>query len=378
MSYLAAIWPYIVPFLVVITVLVFVHELGHYLVARWNGVRVEVFSIGFGPELFGWTDKVGTRWKFSLIPLGGYVRMLGDQDESSRPGETFEALSAEERNASLHAKTPWQKIAVSIAGPAANYIFAILVLCVLYATAGQKYLSTEISSVVQDGAAQKAGLQAGDRIVRVDHTPVKTFTDVQTIIRDHPGLPMEIEFIRQEQNLSLVITPDVQELKDGLGRVKKIGALGIARSGVEAFEKLSFGEAVHASFKDTWTLTVGMLEGIWQIVIRERSTEELGGPLRIAKIAGDVAQSGIVNLIWLMALLSINLGLINLFPIPMLDGGHVVFYFAEAIRGKPLSAKVVDFAYRFGLAFIVGLMLLSFWNDLLHLGVVKWVVGLWS
>ncbi|MBN9565540.1 MAG: RIP metalloprotease RseP [Alphaproteobacteria bacterium] len=378
MTAITGIIPYLVPFLVVITILVFVHEMGHYLVARWNGVRVEVFSIGFGPELFGWTDRVGTRWKFSLIPLGGYVKMYGDLDAASRPNADVKEMSQEDKALTLHAKKPWQRIAVAAAGPAANYIFAVILLFGLYLVIGQRYLPADISEVLPNTAAANAGLMKGDVIRQINGQTIDNFKDLEVIISSNPGQKLSITIDRQGQTHHVDATPDQKEIKDRFGRVRHVGSLGIARAMTPNFKMLSMKEAAIASFVDTYQVSAGMLHGIWQIIIGERSSEELGGVLRIAKISGEVAQSGLANLLWLMAFLSINLGLINLFPIPMLDGGHIMLHLVEVMTGKPVNEKVQEFAFKVGFSIVIAVMVLAMWNDLMHLGVVKWFLGLWG
>lgn len=378
MDNLIGVLPYIFPFLAVITILVFVHEMGHYLVARWNGVRVEVFSIGFGPEIFGWTDRAGTRWKFSLIPLGGYVRMYGDLDEASQPDQEIKRMSAAERAQTLHGKKPWQKIAVAAAGPAANYVFAIVVLFALYVSVGERYLPPEISGIVAGGAAEQAGIQKGDVVTKVNHTPIKAFAELESAVRESPSKPLTLEIERAGKLITLAVTPAAKELVDRFKNTRHVGVLGISRSGAHLYNQLSAPDAMYAAGRDIVSMSESMLAGLWQIIIGERSADELGGVLRIAKLSGDVAQSGMGNLVWLMVFLSVNLGLINLFPIPMLDGGHILIYTIEAVRGKVLGEKAQEFIFKIGFFFVAGVMVLSLWNDLMHLGIVKWICGLWG
>ena len=368
---------YVLPFLVVITVLVFVHEMGHYLVARWNGVKVEVFSIGFGPELLGWTDRVGTRWKLSLVPLGGYVRMYGDEDAASRPTKGVKNLPKSKET--LHTKKPWQRIAVFFAGPGANYLFAIVVLFALYATSGQRHVPAEVSDVVPHSAAVKAGLRKGDLITKADGHTIHSFHDFQDYIVDHPGVAVTLDVTRKGKSIQLTATPDAKEMKDRFGRVKKMGALGVMKGMTPVYQKLSLPEAALAAVRDTWGLSVRTLHDVGQMIMGLRSSEELGGVLMIAKISGMAAQSGVESLIWLMALLSINLGLVNLFPIPMLDGGHIFLCLIEVIRGKPVSERVQDMAFRVGFVIVMAIMVFSLWNDLSHhLGVITWIKGLFG
>ncbi|HZL58158.1 MAG TPA: RIP metalloprotease RseP [Stellaceae bacterium] len=367
---------YIVPFLVVLTVLVFVHELGHYLVARWNGVRIEVFSIGFGPEIFGWNDKVGTRWKFSAIPLGGYVKMFGDADPASRasPHDLAE-MTPEERAGSFHHKRLMQRVAVVTAGPAANFIFAIVALALLFATVGQPYTPAEIGRVQPGSAAEAGGLQPGDVIQSIDGKPIDRFEEVQREVRLDDGTPMRLTLLRGTQQLTVSVTPRVTAVTDRFGNQHNFGLLGIERNGVD-YVRRNPADALWRAGMETLNLTTGTLTAVWQMIIGARPADEIGGPLRIAQMSGEVAQGGVVALIWFMAVLSVNLGLINLFPVPILDGGHLLFYAAEAVRGKPLGQRAQEYGFRVGLALVLTLMVFATWNDLVHLRVIEFLKGL--
>jgi regulator of sigma E protease len=375
MGFLTGGLEYIVPFLVVLTVLVFVHELGHYLVARWNGVRVEVFSIGFGPELFGWHDRAGTRWKLSAVPLGGYVKMFGDADPASMPGDILQDMTEREKEFSFHHKRLPQRAAVVAAGPVANFLFAIAVLAALFATVGQPFTPPEVGQVQPGSAADKSGIKPGDVILSIDGERVERFEDVQRAVRLNPGAPMTVTLRRGDNDLTLNVTPQVTELTDRFGNRHQIGLLGIGRSGVD-YVRRDPASAVSRAAGETLNLTTGTLKAVWQMVIGTRTTDELGGPLRIAQMSGEVAQGGVVALLLFMAVLSVNLGLINLFPIPVLDGGHLLFYAAEAIRGKPLGQRAQEYGFRLGLALVLTLMVFATWNDLVHLRVVEFLKGL--
>ena len=367
---------YIVPFLVILTVLVFVHEFGHYAIARWNGVRVEVFSIGFGPEMFGWWDRAGTRWKFSTIPLGGYVKMFGDSDASSGlPAPGLARLAPAERDVSFHYKRLGQRAAIVVAGPAANFLFAILLLAILFMTYGQPFTPAEVGQVQPGSAAEQGGIQPGDVILSIDGRTVQRFEDVQQVVRLNPNVPMTVVVRRDGQEQTLHVTPSRTELTDRFGNHYQIGLLGIARSGME-YVKRDPATALIQAGTETWDLSVSTMKALWQIIIGTRATDELGGPLRIAQMSGEVAQGGIVAVLWFMAVLSINLGLINLFPVPVLDGGHLLFYAAEAVRGKPLGQRAQEYGFRIGLALVLTLMVFATWNDLVHLRIVEFVKGL--
>lgn len=356
-------------FVVILTVLVFVHEFGHYFIARRNRVRIEVFSIGFGPELFGWWDRAGTRWKFSTIPLGGYVKMFGDSDASSgMPVAGLSRLAPAEREVSFHYKRLGQRAAIVAAGPIANFLFAIVLLSALFMTYGQPFTPPEVGQVQPGSAAEQAGILPGDVITEIDGRAVQRFEDIQQAVRLNPNVPMTVIVRRDGREQTLRVTPSRTELTDRFGNHYEIGLLGIARSGVE-YVKRDPATAVVQAGTETWDLTAGTLQALWQMIKGTRGTDELGGPLRIAQMSGEVAQGGIVAVLWFMAVLSINLGLINLFPVPVLDGGHLLFYAAEAIRGKPLGQRAQEYGFRIGLALVLTLMVFATWNDLLHLGI---------
>jgi regulator of sigma E protease len=367
---------YIVPFLFVLTVLVFVHEFGHFFVARRNGVRVDVFSIGFGPELFGWNDRAGTRWKFSAIPLGGYVKMFGDSDVASGlPAAGLARMNPAERDVSFYYKRLGQRAAIVAAGPAANFIFAIVVLALLFMTFGQPFTPAEVGQVQSGSAAAEAGIKPGDVIVGINGSAVHSFEDVQQDVRLNPGTPMTIVVRRDGHDVRVQATPKKSELTDRFGNHYEIGLLGIAHKGID-YVRRNPATAVIQAGQQTWDLSASTLKAMWQIAIGVRGTDELGGPLRIAQMSGDVAQGGAVPIIWFMAVLSINLGLINLFPVPVLDGGHLLFYAAEAVRGRPLGQRAQEFGFRIGLALVLSLMVFATWNDLVHLRIVEFVRGL--
>jgi regulator of sigma E protease len=367
---------YVVPFLVVLTVLVFFHELGHYLVARWNKVRIETFSIGFGPELFGWTDRVGTRWKVSAIPLGGYVKMFGDADPASMalPDEEIAQMTEAEKAVSFHHKRLMQRVAVVAAGPIANFIFTLVVLALLFATVGQPFTPAQVGKVQVGSAADAGGLKAGDTIVGIDGSAIHRFEDIQQAVRLDDGKPLAITIQRNGKDLTLSITPRVTTVTDRFGYSHRFPLLGIERQGVN-YVRRNPVEAVWRAGQETGNLITGTLTSVWQMIIGARPADEIGGPLRIAQMSGEVAQGGVVALMWFMAVLSVNLGLINLFPIPVLDGGHLLFYFAEALRGRPLGARAQEYGFRLGLAVVLTLMVFATWNDLVHIGILKFLKG---
>lgn len=357
---------WVIPFVVVLSVLVFVHELGHYLVARACGVRVETFSIGFGREIVGWTDRAGTRWKVSLIPLGGYVKMFGEMDfdeADDRP-----VLTADEKAVSFHHKSLGRKAAIVAAGPAANFLFAILALLGLFLAAGEPVPLAVVGSVQADSAAAAAGFQPGDRISDIDGEPVVWFDDIRRIVAVRPDTALHFEIVRDGASITLIATPKRQMATTADGQRREIGVVGI-RPDLKSvgYRNLEPLQAVGAAFERTFGLTVQIVSTLGEIVTGSRSASELGGPIRIAQLSGQVAEDGLINLIFFMAALSVNLGLINLLPVPMLDGGHLLFYGFEAVRGKPMNPRVLEYCFRIGLAFVLLLMVFATWNDIVNL-----------
>ena len=362
---------YVVPFLFILTVLVFVHEMGHYWVARRNGVLVQVFSIGFGPEIYGWTDNSGTRWKIGAVPLGGYVKMFGEvatAEDEERP------LTEAEIAVSFSHKTLRQRAAIVAAGPIANFLFAIVVLAALFGIAGNPRPLAGVGSVQPGTAAAEAGIVPGDRILGIDGETVTWFEDLRRIVSAAPGRRLDIVAARGDGEIALQATPKAHQVADGAGGTKTIGLLGVAPDPDQiGYERQNPIAATWMAVERTFGLSTRILSYVGEVIIGSRTSEELGGPIRIAQLSGEMAQGGAVNLILFMAALSINLGLINLFPIPMLDGGHLTFYLFEAIRGRPLNQRVQEYGFRFGLILVLLLMLFATWNDLVHLKVFEFI-----
>ncbi|MDE1968181.1 MAG: RIP metalloprotease RseP [Alphaproteobacteria bacterium] len=378
MSFLSGGVGYVVPFLVVLTVLVFVHELGHYLVARWNKVRIETFSIGFGPELFGWTDRVGTRWKVSAIPLGGYVKMFGDANSASMgvPEEEIAQMTEAEKAVSFHHKRLMQRVAVVAAGPAANFIFAIVVFAAVFATVGEAITTPVIGQIQPNSVAAASGFASGDIIAQIDGRRIATFDDIVTAVRLNIGTPMTFVVKRDGAEKTLTATPRVTQVTDRFGFEHRYPVLGIVgRAG--AHVRLSPPVAVLHAVEQTNTIASTNLIAVWQMIIGARPADDVHGPLGIALLSGEVAKAGLLNLIGLMAGLSISLGLINLFPIPVLDGGHLLFYAAEALRGRPLGPRAQEYGFRMGLAVVLTLMVFATWNDVAQIGprVIAFIKG---
>ncbi len=362
---------YLIPFLFVLTTVVFFHELGHFLVARWCGVKIKAFSIGFGPELIGFNDRHGTRWKISAIPLGGYVKFLGDEDAASTPDRaTLDALSEEERRDTFFGKPLWQRAAIVAAGPFANFLLAIAIFAVIFTIYGREVTTARVDQVVPGSAAEKAGFKTGDLILSIDGSRIDTFNDLQRIVSTSADLPLVVVVDRGGQNLSLQATPERREVTDRFGNVHRIGQLGLSRDATGAnvkTERYAFPEAVLMGARETWFVIDRTFAYIGGLFAGRESTDELGGPIRVAQVSGQVATLGFAALVNLAAVLSVSIGLLNLFPVPMLDGGHLLFYAIEAIRGRPLSARAQDISFRIGLAAVVMLMLFTTWNDIIHL-----------
>lgn len=468
METVADIWNTVWPFLIILTVIVFVHELGHYLIARWNKVRVEVFSIGFGPELFGLTDRKGTRWKFSALPLGGYVKFFGDANAASAPDEEPAELTPEERAVSFHHKKVGQRFMVVLGGPLGNFALAIVLFAILFGTIGQSYTPPEINrvvpgspaaeaglepgdtilsidgeavdryedlqiaveqntgtplrlivgrdgreidvlvtpalvereqlgrtyqagyigaertilaqigSVMSDSAAEDGGLAVGDKIVSIDGQPITRFDELRTIVQQSAEKPLTFKVLRDGQELTLSITPRLVEQDDGSGNIVQIGQLGVTPLIETSLRKLDPASAVWAGITQTISTTGATLTAVGQMIAGSRSTDDLGGPIGIAQMSGRVAQEGFVAVIFFMAVLSINLGLINLFPVPVLDGGHLIFYVYEFIFGRPVKPKVQEIGFRIGFVLVIALMVWVTSKDLIRLGVVSFFKGLIS
>ena len=365
----------IVSFLLVIGPLVFVHELGHYLVARWCGIGAETFSIGFGHEIVGWTDKRGTRWKVGWLPLGGYVKFAGDMNAAGMPSDDWLMLPAEERARTFQAKPVWQRFLVVAAGPVTNFLFAIVGFMVLFASFGELTSPPVIDGVEHGTPAASAGLRAGDRIVSIDGTPIEDFDDVAQYVVIRPDQRMELIIERDGQQTTLPISTKSEIRKDPFGNQARIGILGV-RSGPLVFTKVPVAELPEKAVKLTADRLKMIVVTLKQLILGERSVHELGGPLKVAQISGQQASLGWVALLNLMAFISINLGFINLLPVPMLDGGHLLFYVIEGVRRRPLKAKSQEWAFRAGLAALLMLMLMVTFNDLASFGLWSRLGGL--
>lgn len=369
MEFLGDVGLEIVAFLAVLTALVYVHEWGHYWVARKNGVRVEVFSIGFGPEVYGWTNAAGTRWKISAIPLGGYVKMFGEGETVETEKGEERALTEEERAVSFAHKTLGQRSAIVLAGPMANFIFAAIVFAALAGIVGSPTPLAGVGSVSPDSPAAAAGFEPGDRIAAIDGEQVVYFSDLQRIVGASPEQELEIAVVRadgSDEVLSAVPERIVNEEGEAIGRL----GIGPDANQVE-YQRENPVSAIWFGIERTGAMIVAILDYVGDLFSGAQGTDGLGGPLRIAQISGEMAADGLVPLIIFAAALSVNLGLINLFPIPMLDGGHLVFYAVEAVLGRPLNERAQEYGFRFGLILVLVLFVFVTWNDLEHRGVFE-------
>ncbi|MDE2462816.1 MAG: RIP metalloprotease RseP [Alphaproteobacteria bacterium] len=358
-------------FVFVITVVVFFHELGHFLVARSCGIGVEAFSIGFGPEIVGWTDRHGTRWKISFIPLGGYVKFLGDAGPASTPDrELIARMSPAERALLFQAKPLWQRAAVVAAGPAANFLLAIVIFAATFMFVGREVIRPVVGAVEAHSAAAAAGLKPGDVITRVDGEPVHTFSDLQAVISISPGRTMSMQIDRDHRVVRLQITPRLTQVTDRFGNVQQIGLIGvrprITRADIEILHYGPVG-ALRESVRQCWFVVDSTMTYLWRMVLGHENATQLTGPVGIAQVSEQVAAIGFLALVNLAALISVSIGLLNLFPIPILDGGHLLYYGVEAVLGRPLGARAQDVGFRVGLAVMLGLMVLATWNDLVRL-----------
>ena len=353
-------------FLFVITLVVFFHELGHFLVARFFGVTVEVFSVGFGKEIFGWTDRRGTRWRVSWLPIGGYVKFAGDADAASRPDlAAAAAMTEEQRKGALLLKPLYQRAWVAAAGPIANFILAIVILTALYLQVGHTTITPLVGAVTPGGPASVAGIKPGDLITSIDGTAINDFQQLHETIPMSGGSTLALGIRRAGQDLTLSVTPRLMQTRDELGNSSNQMVIGILSDPKAQVRHERYGPvtALTAACSQTWNIVRGTILGVGQMLTGHASMDQLKGPVGIAKITRQVASVGFLALINLAAILSVSIGLVNLFPIPLLDGGHLLYYACEAVLGRPLSERIQEFGFRLGLILVLGLVLLTTWND---------------
>src|SRR5262249_53418452 len=361
----------IIGFLFVLTVVVFFHEFGHFLVARWCGVGVKAFSIGFGPEIYGFTDKYGTRWKVSWIPLGGYVKFIDDENVASASGrKTLERLSPEERRQSFQEKPLAARAAVVAAGPIANFVLAIAIFTAIFALFGERITAAKVDVVNAGSAAALAGFMVGDKVISIDGQAIDSFGEMQRIVGMSPNQPLHFTVERSGKFVDITATPELKTITDRFGNEMRMGLLGIQRSASAndwTLKRHDLPTAFVMAVKECYFVVSRSLGYLYDVVTGRESADQLGGPIRIAQVSGQVASAGFVALLNLAAIVSVSIGLLNLFPIPMLDGGHLLFYSIEAIRGRPLSESTQEIGFRIGLVFVLILMICATWNDLIHL-----------
>ena len=361
---------YVVPFVVVLGILVFVHELGHFAVARMCGVKVDVFSIGFGKELWGRRDRQGTYWKIAAVPLGGYCQFLGDDDASSAGDGKASELSDEEKKFTFQYQSPAKKLVIALAGPMSNYLFAILIFAGIFFFLGKINFPPVVGEVFENSAAAKAGIVANDRILTINGNKIDSFDDIRKEVDLTVGNEVVVELLRDGREIRLQFPLTEMEVPEANGEMTKRPMLGVKSVNVIELdhEKLSLPQSLKEAFLEAWNVTEATLRGVGQMVTGKRSGEEIGGIIRIAEMSGDISkQNGILDLVVFMALLSINLGLINLFPIPVLDGGHIVIYLAEIAVGKEINTQIKDALFKVGFSLIIALMIFATWNDFVRL-----------
>jgi regulator of sigma E protease len=362
---------YLVPFLFVLSLVVFFHELGHFLVARWCGVKILAFSIGFGPELLGFYDRYGTRWRIAAIPLGGYVRFLGDENAASVPDRShLSGMDTSERKQSLVFQPVLKRAAIVAAGPFANFLLAVVIFAGIFMIYGTQTMSARVDAVQPGSPAAAAGFKPGDLVVAIDGQKINDFADMQRIVADSAGKTLDIAVKRGASQVELKATPQLQQNKDVFGNVERIGLLGIKRSptpGELKYQPVSPPRAVWMAIHETWDVVDQTLSYVGGVIAGHKSANQLSGPIGIARIVGQAATISFGFFLQIAGVISVSIGLINLFPIPMLDGGHLLFYLIEALRGRPLSEKAQEVGFRIGFAIVVMLMIFATFNDIVHL-----------
>ena len=362
---------YVIPFLFVLTIVVFFHELGHFVVARWCGVKVLTFSIGFGRELLGFNDRHATRWKISAIPLGGYVKFFGDDNAASVPDQSaLSSMTEAERQVSFVHQNVAKRSAIVVAGPLANFLLAVAIFASLFMIYGKQSTAARVDTIQAGSAAEAAGFKPGDLVLAINGRPVESFSDMQRIVSTSAGETLSILVERGGEQLTLKAVPALKEVKDSFGNVHRIGVLGISRSLASddlKHQPVAPLKALGLGGQETWFVIERTLSYIGGVFSGREAADQLGGPIRIAQVSGQVASAGFPALMHLAAVLSVSIGLLNLFPVPLLDGGHLLFYAIEAVRGRPLSERAQEMGFRIGLAIVVMLMIFATFNDIVHI-----------
>lgn len=354
-------------FIAIISLIVFIHEFGHFFVARLCGVKIEEFSIGFGKKLFGFTDKKGTLWKFCLLPFGGYVKMYGDRNGASMPdSEAIAKMSATEKKISFVGKNVYQRMAIVVAGPIANFILAIFIFTALFKINGMNSVLPIVDEVLPQSAALEAGLKKGDEILEINGNEIKDFNQVRGFVVGNLGGELSFKIKRGEEIFEKKIMPKMQVRKDFFGDEVKMGTLGVSASQT-VHKDVGLAKSFVEANKETYRISMAIFKALGELVTGKRSLEELGGPIKIAKYSGKTVDMGLTVVVWFMAMISINLGVMNLLPVPVLDGGHLFFYIIEAIIGKPLPQKAQQIGFRIGLSMVLALMVFTTLNDVRQL-----------
>ncbi|MES2676780.1 MAG: RIP metalloprotease RseP [Pseudomonadota bacterium] len=354
-------------FVIILSIIVFIHEFGHYFIAKICGVRVEEFSIGFGKELFGFNDKSGTRWKFSLLPFGGYVKMFGDKNPASLfDGEKLQQMSLQDKKVSFYFQNVYKRIAIVSAGPIANFLLCILLLTVIFKVQGLTTVLPIIDQVQEESAASAAGILVGDKVLKINETTIKDFDQLRQIVIQNGEKPMQLVLQRGEKTVDVNLTPKIAASKNIFGEEQKTPLIGVGASQFE-YHKLGLGQAFVQAHIETYNLSTAILKAIGELITGQRSIKELSGPVKIAEYSGKSMEQGFMMVLWFMAMISANLGVANLLPIPALDGGHLFYYIIEVIRGKPLPEKVQLMGFQVGFAILIALMIFTTSNDLYNL-----------
>ena len=368
--FLQSVLSYLVPFLFVLTTVVFFHELGHFLVGRWCGVKVDAFSLGFGPEIFARVDRKGTRWRLAAIPLGGYVKFHGDANAASVQSEAATAgMSQTERSVTFAAQNVGKRAAIVAAGPIANFILAIVIFTATFYVMGKPVLQPRVQTVVAGSAAERAGIQAGDVVEAIDQTAIESFGDMQRIVSASGDVPLVFQLGRAGHTVTLTATPERKDVSGPFG-ASRIGVLGVSASNDPAdfkTQSLSLPQSFVTAASETWFVIDRTGSYLGGLFVGRETAAQLSGPIRIAEVSGEVAKVGVGALLNLAAILSISIGLINLVPVPLLDGGHLMYFAFEAVRGRPMSEKAQELGFKVGLALVSMLMLFATYNDLARL-----------
>tara|TARA_B100000886_G_C20416948_1_gene489696 strand:+ start:234 stop:1373 length:1140 start_codon:yes stop_codon:yes gene_type:complete len=354
-NYIPYIFQYIFAFAILITVVVFVHEMGHYLVGKWCGIGVETFSIGMGKQIWGRYDKSGTLWRIALFPIGGYVKFKGDEDLSGKRDKNISI----ERNDNFHSKSVWQKVATTAAGPFFNFILAIFIFTIIFTYKGETIVEPLVGEVLENSAASESGIKKGDLIININGNEIKSFNDVRSYIVENPQDILEVIVLRNGSNVLLSVKPKIIIQKDRFGSEYKVGRIGIMAEQDPSFYKTknyNIFSGLLRGVQETFSLTSKILGYLGQLIIGRESVDQMGGPIKIIQVSGQVAEYGIIPLLGLIAAISVNLGIINLLPIPVLDGGHLLFYTYEIIFGKPINPKIQEYGMQIGVSLLIALM----------------------